>query len=112
MEKQVPIDFINDYKKSRHYQEGDEVVDIEAGLHRPLGYSYLNLVINREGEFYGLPFYFNQMPYEHPYGEESEDESNVSEAEEIELDVDAWIESMAGATNWEEWMNEVDLEEK
>jgi hypothetical protein len=63
----------------------------------------MNLIIRRDGVLYQLPFYFNQMPYEH-------DEDYLSEADEIELDVDAWIESMARATNWDEWYDNVELE--
>jgi hypothetical protein len=110
MNTQVPSDFINDYYKSKHYQVGDEVVDIEAGYHY-MGYTYINLVISRGDRFYILPFYYNQMPNERPYGEYSEDESNRTEAEEIEEDVDAWLESMAGATVWTEWYDNVELEE-
>jgi hypothetical protein len=102
MATQVPIDFIKDYEKSAHYKIGDKVVDIEVGIHR-IGYSFMNLVIDRQGVLYKLPFYFNQMPYEH-------DEDYPSEAEEIELDVDAWIESMAGATVWTDWYDNVELE--
>lgn len=100
--KQVPQDFISDYEKSIHYKIGDKVVDIEAGVHR-MGYSYMNLVIEREGVRYQLPFYYNQMPYE-------SDDDSCSEAEEIDFDVDAWIESMSGATEWVEWYDNVELE--
>ena len=102
MATQVPRDFVKDYEKSVHYEIGDRVVDIEAGVHR-MGYSYMNLVIDRNGVLYQLPFYFNQMPDEC-------DEGYPSEAEEIELDVDAWIEGMSGATVWTEWYDYVELE--
>ena len=108
MATQVPRDFVKDYEKSVHYEIGDRVVDIEAGIHG-MGYSYMNLIIDRGGVFYQLPFYYNQMPYE-PIEEFPEDEDYNSEADEIELDVDAWIEGMSGATEWVEWYDNVELE--
>lgn len=101
-EKQVPKDFVDDYKKSIHYKIGDEVIDIEVGIHS-FGYSYMNLIIDRNGVLYQLPFYYNQLPYE-------SDEGYPSEAEEIEEDSDAWIEGMSGATEWVEWYDNVELE--
>jgi hypothetical protein len=107
-EKQVPRDFVNDYEDSIHYKIGDKVVDIEAGIHR-MGYSYMNLIIEREGVLYQLPFYYNCCPYE-PIEEFPENEDFNSEADEIELDTDAWIEGMSGATEWVDWYNDVELE--
>lgn len=108
MATQVPSDYVNDYKASMHYKGGDKVVDIEAGIDR-YGNSYMDLIIKRGNVRYKLPFYFNQMPYE-PIESNPEDEEYNCEADEIKLDVDAWIESMSGATNWYEWYNNVELE--
>jgi len=95
----IPREFITEYRKSRHYQPDDKVVDIEAGIDS-YGGSYMNLVIqDKNNAFWRLPFYYNQSAYE------SGDE------EAIEYDVDTWIESMANATEWAEWYNSVELEE-
>ena len=103
----VPTEFIEDYKASRHYEPGDEVIDIEAGID---GYncSYITLYILRDGVEYALPFYYNQAPYEPGY----EYNGNYpSEADDIEENVEGWLEGMAGATEWYEWYNDINLQE-
>jgi hypothetical protein len=98
----VPNDFVRDYEASIHYEEGDKVVDIEAGVHS-MGFSYMDLVVqSKDGKRFSVPFYFNQMPYECNEGE-------MSEADWIENDAEAWVESMAGATVWTEWFNDAEI---
>jgi hypothetical protein len=104
MHNKVPQEFIDDYKKSTLYEDGDIVTGIDAGVHS-LGYSYMDLYVeDKEGEKFIVPFYFNQLPYE-------SDEDEMSEADWIESDVDSWIDSMAGATEWTDWYNDAEIRE-
>lgn len=98
----APNEFIEAYKKCNHYQKGDEVIDLEISTHS-FGYSFMNLIIrDKDNYLWLLPFYFNQSAYECNEGE-------MSEADWIENDAEAWVESMAGATVWTEWFDDAEI---
>ena len=99
----VPYEYVDAYKKCRHYKEGDKVIDIIVGIDR-LGSSFMNLLIEDSYfERWQLPFYYNQLA-----GDCIDDD--FSEKTAIRENPDAWVSMMAGATNWEEWFDYVDLE--
>jgi hypothetical protein len=90
-------EFEQDFFKSDHYQPGDKVTDVEARVNR-FGSIEMSLYFTRDGKQYKVPFYYDQDP--------SEDDLNI-----MEKDEDDFIDMMSGATEWVEWMNNVELEE-
>jgi hypothetical protein len=92
----IPVDFRNDYynavKKGNAPDYGDpkdiSVVNGRYGI---------SILMEFPGDRFLSP-YFNQFCDE-PRGTDYPE----TEREEVELDPDAFIESMAGATDWSDW---------
>ena len=85
-----------EYKASAAYQDGDELLGLDAVVSR-MGGSAICATVRRDGELITVSPYFNQSADDDP------DDTGRTEADEIDNDPTEWLVVMAGATEWREW---------